>query len=484
MYNSRLIKQLRTLSPVEINRFSAYLESHFWGISTKSIKLGMYLIGLYPDFPEDALKKETLYNLLFPESGEFENQALHDQFSLLNKTFHHFLGLLQYEKDEEQQSLNVMRSFAERRDKDNLQRSLKKAENSLKAAGGAGPHTYLQQYLYHHQANSVFQSRSLTKKRDMFGEMVNDLDRFYLSNKLKYACEMLNRQAILNIAYDQSLTDKLIIYLFDEGRHWLADPLINLYSKVYLLLKQPEDQNYQQILSNLQKNQEAIDSAEVANIYAFLQNYCIKQLNSGNGNYLAELFRLYQILLEKELLFDSNGHISHAHVKNIVAVGLRLEKYDWVKGFLETYTPRVQPLQREDVFHYNLAQYHYEQKQYREALKLLIQINYTDVFYQLDARALQMKIYYEMGEDDSLLYLVKAFKTFLKRNKELSRNQYSPYENLLTLAQKAYRLKNQKASLSTQKFEEKLNRLKQAIQAAQGIANKHWLSRKVKELEF
>lgn len=482
MYNSRLIKELKSLNSSEIRRFSAFLSSAFFGFNEKTVRLGSYLIDLHPVFPESALSKESLHHKLFGEEIPYQDQRIHDQFSALNSCFRQFLAQLQYEQDERKQEFYTMKAFAEKGMTDEVSRVLRKAEKKLMEKKTASPDGYLDLYLFHYQASSVFQSRTIKKNKDRFGEMVSDLDRFYFSSKLKYACEMLNRQAIFNIVYDQQLTDRLISYLYEQGNVLLEDPLIAVYSQIYLLLKQASDRAYQDTLASLNQHQQRLSKQETASMYAFLQNYCIKQLNAGATTYLGELFRLYQILLEQKLLIDKRGHISHAHVKNIVAVGLRLRSYKWVKDFIESYKSKVPENQREDVYHYNLAQYHYEQRQFRQALKLLIQINYTDVFYQLDARALQMKIYYELGEDDSLSYFVKAFKTYLKRNQELSRSQYGPYENLIKLSQKAYRLKMKKHLMPAQKFEEKWLKLSQTIESTHGIANLHWLKRKMDEL--
>jgi phosphodiesterase/alkaline phosphatase D-like protein len=78
---------------------------------------------------------------------------------------------------------------------------------------------------------------------------------------------------------------------------------------------------------------------------------------------------------------------------------------------------------------------------------------------------------------------VKAFKTFLKRNQELSRRQYGPYENLLMLARRAYRLKIRKGSIPKEKFAQKLDKLSQQVQRAQGVANLNWLKARLAELE-
>lgn len=483
MYTSRLIKQLKNLTPSEIRRFSAFVTAPFFAFNPKTIQLSEYLISLYPKFPDAALAKESLFNLLFGSETPFQAQSIHDQFSILNKCFQQFIAQLQYEKDAKQQDFYALKASAESGDKDQLERTLKKAEKKYNSPGMASPRTYLDLYLLHNQAISAFQHRSVKKAKDRFAEMVEDLDRFYISSKLKYACEMLNRQAILNITYDQQLTDELVSFLYTAQNHLSQDPLISIYSQIYMLLKQPNDQKYQEILANLAIHQQKISKPEIATIYAFMQNYCIKQLNAGSIPYLGELFRLYKTLLEQKLLIDNSGHISHAHIKNIVAVGLRLQEYDWVNVFIENHKNKVPSGQREDVYHYNMAQYHYEKKQFRQALKLLIQVNYTDVFYQLDARALQMKIYYEMGEDDSLSYFVKAFKTYLKRNQELSRSQYGPYENLIKLSQKAYQLKNQKHLLPAKKFAEKWMQLSNTLQETQGIANLHWLKKKMNELK-
>ncbi len=483
MKHSRLIRQLSCLSPAEIKRFSDFVEVPFFGFSSKTTKLAKYLIALYPDFPAQQVEKKRVFKWLFPSKQPFFDQAVHDQFSLVNKCFQRFLAYTQFEQDEAQKQLYVLKAYAEKRDPENALRTLGKAEKIRHHPHAFSPNGHLQLFSMYQEANKLQAKRSLKKGNDHLAMMVSQLDQFYLISKLKYACEMLNRQTIFNIAYDQQWTQILVDQLTQNAAIFPDNPLISIYHQIYRLLQSPSDEGYQAIQDELELNKEKIAHEEKANMYSFLQNHCIRQLNAGHPYYLKELFLLYQTLLEEQILIDTQGFIAHPHIKNIVTVGLRLQKYEWVRDFLETYKDRIHAQHREDAFHYNLAQYHYEQKQYRQALKLLTQINYSDLFYQLDARMLQMRVYYEMEEDDSLLYLVKAFKTFLKRNQELSKRQYAPYENLLQLAQKAYRLKIKQGSMPQGKYQEKLEKLQQTIASTQAIANLHWLKRKVQELE-
>ena len=483
MQDATVIKKLAEFNKSEIRRFSAYLQSPFFSWNPKTVSLGLYLLDLYPQFPPEPLKKEKLFELLFPSDRAYTDQLIHDQFSLLNKCLRQFMAQLQYEQDERQQQFYLAQAYVAQGKNSHFNQTFKRVKKKVSQASSRSPEDHLQLFAMYQEERKLPASRKVRKGGDPLIPMVDNLDRFYLTHKLKYACEMLNRQSIFNIQYQAPLTETLIEFLAAHAASYDQQPLISLYFQIYRLLQEPDDERYQALRQQLYKHQEALPGEEKTNIYVFLQNHCIKQLNAGQTRYLQELFSLYQTLLEQKILYDKQGFIPHPYIKNMVTVGLRLQHYDWVKHFLETYKDHIHPQQREDAFHYNMAQYHYERQQYRKALKLLIQIQYTDLFYQLDARMLQMRIYYEMEEDDSLNYLVKAFKTFLKRNQSLSKKQYGPYENLLKFAHQAYRLKISQHNMSQEKREAKLQQLRARIAAAGGVANMHWLERKLGELE-
>ena len=218
-------------------------------------------------------------------------------------------------------------------------------------------------------------------------------------------------------------------------------------------------------------------------MYAYAQNYYIRQINRGESRYLHEILQLYKQLLANELLLDQ-GMIAHEHYKNITTVGLRTKAFDWVLEFLEHYRSRLHPDIRENAYTYNLAAYHYERQQYREAMKLLNHVTFTDVFYHLSAKSILLKIYFELRDDDSLRYHFQAFEAFIKRNKQIPGYHTQTHRNLLRFAKKLWRIRRkqdkygQEADLSR-----RLADLEDAMNETRAIANSSWLRAEISRLK-
>jgi len=130
------------------------------------------------------------------------------------------------------------------------------------------------------------------------------------------------------------------------------------------------------------------------------------------------------ILIEK-------GQLSPWNYKNIVTVGLRLNKFEWVQHFIDEYKSFINSDFRESAYKYNIARYHYYKKEYSEVLRLIQQIEFEDVFYNLDSRTMILKIYYEEDEIEALMSFLDSFRIFLLRNKQISSYHKKNYLNLV-----------------------------------------------------
>jgi len=174
--------------------------------------------------------------------------------------------------------------------------------------------------------------------------------------------------------------------------------------------------------------------AEVRDMYAFAQNYCIKQINSGNGDFLRKLFELNKTLLATGLIFES-GYLSPHDFKNIVTVSLRVNEFDFAHDFIQTKkTGSTLPSARMPI---PLA-WPGTTSSARSMIKPLntVQVEFTDVYYHLDAKSLLLKTYYELNEEDALYSLFDAFKIYLRRNKLISEYQRDVYSNLISFTRR------------------------------------------------
>jgi hypothetical protein len=239
------------------------------------------------------------------------------------------------------------------------------------------------------------------------------------------------------------------------------------------LLDSDEESHYHELRSLLREHFHAFSVVELGQMYAFALNYCIKKLNSGRTEYLRELFEVYQELLEGRLLHNGD-HLMPRHFKNIVTTAIRLEEFAWTETFIRENTLELPPDSRENAQNYNQAALAYARSDYSLALRLLNQVEFTDVFYQLDSKALLLKCYYELDEFEPLLSLIDSFKIFLRRNKVLSDYQRRVYLNMVKFVKKlvGIRLGGRKT----------LTDLQVEIEATREVADLRWLLGKVGQL--
>ncbi|MEO1262270.1 MAG: hypothetical protein AAFZ15_25920, partial [Bacteroidota bacterium] len=113
----------------------------------------------------------------------------------------------------------------------------------------------------------------------------------------------------------------------------------------------------------------------------------------------------------------------------------------------------------------------------------LLQVEYTDLRYNLDAKALLLRTYYDMDEEVAMLSLADAFRQYIKRNKEMTEYQKRGYYNLIKISRITYRLKSNIGFISQSRWNSGVEKLKDKIIKTDPIFNIVWLQEKIKELE-
>ncbi|QQS30800.1 MAG: hypothetical protein IPM47_07700 [Sphingobacteriales bacterium] len=303
------------------------------------------------------------------------------------------------------------------------------------------------------------------------------LDEYYIAEKLKYYCNWLNYQKVLQSAQEREFRflPQLIGYL-NELPDTQLPPLIAVYLSIIATLTQSDSQeHYQHLKSLLQQHASLFPHNEAWTMYGYAQNYCIRQINTGNNSYLTELFELYQNALEKELIF-TDGQLSPWHYKNIVVVGLRLKSYQWVEGFIEQYKNLLPEKFAGNAYTYNKAKLHFHKGEYGKVIELLREVAYQDVFYELDSKAMLLKTYYETNEIDALLSLLFSFRIFLRRKKGISEHHRTNYLNLVRFTEKLL-------ALTSNPGNDAVERIKNQIRKTGNVADANWLKEKLAEKE-
>ena len=109
---------------------------------------------------------------------------------------------------------------------------------------------------------------------------------------------------------------------------------------------------------------------------------------------------------------------------------------------------------------------------FRKAIRKLQEVELNDVFYQLDARVILLKCFYELDDTDSFFYQASAFRLFLLRNRHISDYQKNIYRNLIKFLTAIVRSSYSRT---------KLLKIQSEIEQEKNVADLNWLRTKVNE---
>ena len=480
MLNNKLIGLLQSFERREMTRFREFAFSPYFNKHEGVRALVAYLSAVFPDFEEKNCGRKVVFQEIFP--GQRHDQAkLALIFTYSMRLAEQFLKVEQADQAGEFQDTYLLQQLRAKKQLSLYKQTLSKVEASQQENGTRDSTWYYKQYLTATEADQYFNTISERRTDDSLQRKQYFLDRFYLAEKLRDACEMQVRSRILKVSYSNPLQEMALSAVEAHLDELGKEPAIAMYYWLYRMVSNPAPSYYFEALRALNQHQSALPIVEQKAIYNYLQNYCIQKINAGEERFLEEIFQLYKAQLERKLLLE-NGVLSEWHYKNIVTTGLRLRDMDWVRNFIESYRQRLPEEARENAYRFNLASYFYATQQYDEVLRLLIQVEYRDLRYSLGAKALLLRTYYDLDEYEALSSLTDSFKQYLHRNQLMADVRREGYYNLFKLTRRAANLRANMGYYTKDKCQKELLKLQRGIESAGAVFNKSWLLEKVENL--
>lgn len=469
MQKSKLIDVIKTFEAKDYRRTKDLLNSPFFNKNEELIPLLEYIQKNIKKTDSKALDRETVYKKVFPGKKYDEKHLGYLQSDML-KMIEKYLIHSKIEEDQVYQHKTLAQNYNQLKLDKHFSQNLKKADEILEAEEIKDSNYYYQNYQLFEIANKHYERKQSRKFDDNIQNAVYNLDQFYLINKLKASCEMINRQQIISGEYEIRFIENILNYIETHEDH---EPAVLIYYRIYLMLNHIEDRaHFDELKSTLQTYQHLFPKTELRDMYGFAINYAIKKINQGNPEFLNDLFELYKIILEGKIAYDSK-YLSQFTFKNAVEVALRVQEYDWLENFMNQYKEDLDPSLRDNAYSYNMAKLYHHQGKYKEALTRSLMVEYNDIFYALGTRLLQLKIYFETDDIDPLLALLESFKVYLKRNKLIAKGTKEPYLNLLKYVHKATRI----PYVEKEKFES----LIQEIETTKNVISINWLKEAIRK---
>ena len=440
-----------------------------------------YLSDIFPDFTARNCDRQYLLDKLRPD-GEETQSGLAVLFTYLHRLLKTFLATEQAARHQHLEHLYLLQTLRERKLFSPYRKTLQNWEETLSAQSVSGREAYYRNYLFASEADRYY-SHEASHRKDLSIQLKQDfLDRFFLLEKLRDACEMLVRSKILKVDYQPGLAWAAVQEVENNTDRYNDAPLILLYGKIYKLIESQDDELFRDIRQRMSELPADFDRLELQGLYNHLLHYCIERINRGAEGFLRELLNIYKAQLERELIIE-DGSLSEWHYKNIVTTGLRLGETAWVNTFIESYRQHLADHCRDSAYAYNKASWCYAVGDLDRVLDLLLAVEYKDIRYVQGVKALLLRTYYDKGEYEAFLSLAESFKQFIQRNETLSDARSRGFLNLITFARRAFQLKMEAQYMPRERIARDLKKIRDDMQAAGSIFNHSWLNEKLHILQ-
>ncbi len=473
--DGKLIKMIAVFSNLEQKQFREFVNAPFFNKNQNLIILYDYIQSYSPNFEHHDLTFNNAFQYLFPKKV-YKKSVIVKLNSKLLKLAEQFINYQVTSNDAAQTNLNLLR-FYNRRKLSNFfnyryKKSIKQINNQVYRNADHLKHLFE----YEYERSNFLGIRAEDGTGDiLFQQTADSLDTFYICKKLEQLCQMKNRQRSVNYVYDFTLMTELLQFVPNSIYYQI--PTISIWYHALILLNEPtKAKNYYKLRELLEKHSKLFTIAENNVLYTYLYN-ALRSSHPINGNYYKELFQLYEIQLKNKIIYV-NGYLHPIIFRNIVSVGLKLEKNAWVKSFLEEHQHKITPEyeEREDMYSLCYAMWCFAEQRYEETLDELNQLKYDNINTKMEERRIRLKVYYELEYFDLLDDLVNSFRKFLTKNKSKI-NEFHVEANrhfVNVLFAIAYTRKGDK---------ERIEKITAKLQEITVLPEKDWLLQKIKKLK-
>ncbi|MBI5914898.1 MAG: hypothetical protein HY842_05940 [Bacteroidetes bacterium] len=472
MQNSKLYSILENFDKYEQNRLKKFLTSPYFNRNEALVRLFDTLVGHINEKPPKELEKEEIWPLLYPHNS-YDDVLFRKNCSDLLKLVENFLAQEIYEANPIHQATYLIEAVTKKK----MEKLYNSTMRSARRLTGQQLFRTADYYLSQYQVEKnyydllVLEHDRTAKKNEE--EILSNLDRFFIAEKLRFSCSILSQQILASHEYNQLLIDEIAALV--EKQKFDDAPPIAVYYQIFLTYKDSENTgHYFKLMEILEQYGDVFPRNEAEFIYQAALNYCVKKLNQGSRQFLEEYFNVFVILLEKELLL-TDGELSPWHFRNIVVIALRLGKTDWTEKFIHEYKSYLPETMRENAVSFNTAQLFFSQKRFERVIELLRTVEYEDITYNLNSKTMLLSTYYEIDEIEPLYSLMDSFRTYLNRHKDISTAKRKPYLNLIKFVKKLSRIVPGDAKA--------IKVLREEVEQNQDISSLNWLREKIAELE-
>jgi hypothetical protein len=440
MTKSKVIDILKTFNTVELKGFRDFIHSPVHN-RNKKVRILFEIIKKHsPEYEDEKLKKENLYNILYP-GKTYNDVVMRILISDLLKLSEEFLAYINYRK----RGINIKKCLLEElkeRKLDTLfRRNFKQAEELLLDDSTIDfKHFNELQVLYSLKIDFLISRDKQTEIAEDVLKQGEYMIYFSLSSLLNTVHELLQHEEILNINFENNIVkkffdnlnlDEIYKYIGNSSSEYAGIAMVYYYMyKAYLFTN--DDKYFFKLKECIEKHFYRFNREEKFNLLIIMESICSNKIGYGKTDFYNYLMEIYELMISESIWGHSKtSYIQINLFRNIFYTAVILERFDWATDFVDTYKNRLIPEQRENMVSFSNALILFEKREFENALIQINKVNYNFFVFKFDARVLLLKIYFELNLQEQVYSMIDSFSHFLSNNKNILKHDKERFGKFL-----------------------------------------------------
>jgi len=470
--NIKLLQVLGSLTREEINSLGELIKSSYFNKSQDITRLYGILKKYYPKF--DKLNKDKIFSALF-STGKYKDKKLRDLFSKMLGLVEEFLileDLKNYPLEEKRHILNQYSIRNLDKHYEGVTREMQLLLDKIKVK--ESDYFYSSYLLKKDSRNYFEQKTTLGKRGEFYPEIRTEIDSFvlfFIYKMLRYFIEQINQQKLYKHEAKLEFIEQISGYI--SVRNMENEPQLNiLYTCLIMLMKPGESHHYLNLKKLLEINRNYLNKDDLKLVYIQVYNFTREKYFEGNAELRYDLFEIIKQMIFMEIYPQEQGYMTSQTFISFVSAGLAVKELEWTFKFMENFLQRISPSHSENTYKYCMALYNYRKGNMDKALELLSDVKIEDFYFYLRVKNQTSKIYFELGEYESLLSLLDTFRHYITSTESIPEFISKRFTDYIFFLKKVVN-----ARLAGD--ESQLKKLQEEIKASAEFENKTWLLEKI-----
>jgi hypothetical protein len=471
MENLKFISVLRTFSKKDMIDFEKYLVSPYFGCKQFAVNMFLQMKNYYPDFKQ--IDKHALFEYVFP-SKAYNDSLFRKTISLLNRYASGFISA-SFTQDEPEWGFYKYINYARRRKLFKIcERGINEFDKIQKTT--EIHHDYFL-YRYMVEREKVYYRLAAYSQKDACPAVVKRNEFLLLDFIIKIALayrEMDSNYKVFNYSFSGSVAG-IFMNCFDFKKFVSGIQKNNEFRYIFeiagLLIdmcNKPSDGNYFKFKDTIMKHYKKMHFSLSFTLFFILSSVSASRRRE-------EQFEILKFMVEQEFFIKYGAYFQLKDFIVVLKSALRANDINWAENFLKKNIHYLNPDHIQNTLLYANALLCYHKKQFEKSLEYLSKVRYQLYTFKKDINVMALEIHYELGNFDTGLSLIDAYKHFLRKNRFVEETERNRYNSFISFYIRLF-----KAKINNDQIEKIA--LKKELERESSIVGTEWLLEKVNEL--